>query len=367
MPTTPSYLLALLSQAVARHASDLHLSAGLPPMARVLGALVPLGSGAALADASTSWQPHTSPSPQTSTASLTHEGLLALLTPLMDAPAQARFAQGHEVDFAFAVEGLGRFRANAFMQQHGCGAVLRHIPQHTPTLDALQTPRVLPELLKQVGLLLVTGPTGSGKSTTLAGMVQHLNTTTQQHIVTLEDPIEFVHTSAQCVITQREMGTHSHSFAHALRAALREDPDVILVGELRDLETVRLALTAAETGHLVLASLHTRSAAASVERIVDVFDAHEKALVRTQLSEALVGVITQALCTIPMPNTTDSHTKEVQPPKRRAVFETLVATPAIRHLIREGKTAQIQSAMQTGAAHGMQTMAQAVQQAGLVT
>ena len=367
MPTTPSYLLALLSQAVARHASDLHLSAGLPPMARVLGALVPLGSGAALADASTSWQPHTSPSPQTSTASLTHEGLLALLTPLMDAPAQARFAQGHEVDFAFAVEGLGRFRANAFMQQHGCGAVLRHIPQHTPTLDALRTPRVLPELLKQVGLLLVTGPTGSGKSTTLAGMVQHLNTTTQQHIVTLEDPIEFVHTSAQCVITQREMGTHSHSFAHALRAALREDPDVILVGELRDLETVRLALTAAETGHLVLASLHTRSAAASVERIVDVFDAHEKALVRTQLSEALVGVITQALCTIPMPNTTDSHTKEVQPPKRRAVFETLVATPAIRHLIREGKTAQIQSAMQTGAAHGMQTMAQAVQQAGLVT
>ena len=357
MSSTASPLNALLHLAVAQHASDLHLSAGLPPMARVLGALIPLGSGAALADATTSLQPHTSPSPQTSTAPLTHEALLALLTPLMDAPAQARFAQGHEVDFAFAVAGLGRFRANAFMQQHGCGAVLRHIPQHTPTLDALQTPRVLPELLKQVGLLLVTGPTGSGKSTTLAAMVQHLNTTTQQHIVTLEDPIEFVHTSAQCVITQREIGTHSHSFAHALRAALREDPDVILVGELRDLDTIRLALTAAETGHLVLASLHTRSAAASVDRIVDVFDAHEKALVRTQLSEALIGVITQTLCPA-----APQH-PGAAPSARCAVFETLVATTAIRNLIREGKTAQMQSAQQTGAAHGMQTMAQALQEA----
>ncbi len=357
MPPTPSHLNTLLRLAVAQHASDLHLSAGLPPIARAMGALVPLGSGAALADETTSLQPHTSPSPQTSTASLTHEGLLALLTPLMDAPAQARFAQGHEVDFAFAVDGLGRFRANAFMQQHGCGAVLRHIPQHTPTLDALQTPQVLPELLKQVGLLLVTGPTGSGKSTTLAAMVQHLNTTTQQHIVTLEDPIEFVHTSAQCVITQREIGTHSHSFAHALRAALREDPDVILVGELRDLDTIRLALTAAETGHLVLASLHTRSAAASVDRIVDVFDAHEKSLVRTQLSEALVGVITQTLCPA-----APQHTGSA-PSTRCAVFETLLATTAIRNLIREGKTAQMQSAQQTGASHGMQTMAQALQEA----
>lgn len=335
MSTISPHLKALLTNAVAQHASDLHLSAGVRPMARILGKLVPLGSDLAL----------------------THEDLLSLLTPLMDGSAQTRFAQGHELDFAFAVENLGRFRANAFMQQHGCGAVLRHIPSRTPTLDTLQTPRVLPELLKQVGLLLVTGPTGSGKSTTLAGMVQHLNTTTQQHIVTLEDPIEFVHANGQCVITQREIGTHSHSFAQALRATLREDPDVILVGELRDLDTIRLALTASETGHLVLASLHTRNAAASVDRIVDVFDAHEKALVRSQLSEALVGVITQTLCpAAPQQSGT-------APTDRCAVFESLVATTAIRNLIREGKTAQMQSMQQTGAAHGMQTMAQALQEA----
>ena len=357
MPLTPSHLNTLLSLAVAQHASDLHLSAGLPPMVRVLGALVPLGTVATSDNSAASMQSLDLAPPHTRTTPLTHEDLLALLTPLMDAPAQARFAQGHEVDFAFAVEGLGRFRANVFMQQHGCGAVMRHIPLHTPTLDALQTPRVLPELLKQVGLLLVTGPTGSGKSTTLSAMVQHLNTNTKQHIVTLEDPIEFVHTSSQCVITQREIGTHSHSFAHALRAALREDPDVILVGELRDLDTIRLALTAAETGHLVLASLHTRSAAASIDRVVDVFDAHEKSLVRTQLSEALVGVITQTLCpAAPLQPGAASAT-------RCAVFETLVATAAIRNLIREGKTAQMQSAQQTGAAHGMQTMAQALSEA----
>lgn len=348
MPTTWSTLNELLTLAVAQHASDLHLSAGLAPRVRAHGVLKPLHNTA-------SWPP------------FTHEALRGMLTELMDEAQHTQFMQGHEVDFAFAVPALGRFRANAFMHHSGCGAVMRHIPNDMPTLSQLHVPQVLAELLTQVGLLLVTGPTGSGKSTTLAAMVQHLNAHTQQHIVTLEDPIEFVHTSAQCLITQREIGTHSHSFAQALRAALREDPDVILVGELRDLETIRLALTAAETGHLVLASLHTRSAAASVERIVDVFDAHEKALVRTQLSEALVGVITQALCTMPMSTPLTSHTTEIERSERRAVFETLVATPAIRHLIREGKTAQIQSAMQTGAAHGMHTMAQAMQQAGLVT
>jgi twitching motility protein PilT len=281
----------------------------------------------------------------------------------MNEVQHTQFTQGHEVDFAFAAPASGRFRVNAFMQQHGCAAVMRHIPSHIPALTDVQAPQVLRHLLQQVGLLLVTGPTGSGKSTTLAAMVQHLNTHSQQHIVTLEDPIEFVHSSAQCLITQREIGTHSHSFAHALRAALREDPDVILVGELRDLETIRLALTAAETGHLVLASLHTRSAAASVERIVDVFEGHEKALVRTQLSDALTGVITQALVT-PPDSVADHGSLYGQ---RRAAFETLVATPAVRHLIREGKTAQLQSAMQTGATHGMQTMAQAMQQIGLVT
>ena len=342
MSTTSPTLNELLALAVAQHASDLHLSAGLAPRVRVHGVLQPL---------------------QTSTPSqtLTHEALRDMLTELMDETQHTQFMQGHEVDFAFAVPILGRFRANAFMQQHGCAAVMRHIPSQTPTLSDVQAPQVLNDLLQQLGLLLVTGPTGSGKSTTLAAMVQHLNTHSQQHIVTLEDPIEFVHTSAQCLITQREIGTHSPSFAHALRAALREDPDVILVGELRDLETIRLALTAAETGHLVLASLHTRSAAASVERIVDVFDGQEKALVRTQLSEALVGVVTQTLVVPPV----SSQAHGMPSNQRRAVFETLVATPAIRHLIREGKSAQIQSAMQTGAAHGMQTMAQAMQQAGL--
>lgn len=331
MSPTPHTWLDLLNQAVAQQASDLHLSAGLTPRVRVHGQLIPLTSNV--------------------TEPLTHETLLALLAELMDDTHHAQLQQGHEVDFAFAAPGLGRFRANAFLQQHGVSTVMRHIPDHTPTLAALQTPAVLTDLLKQVGLLLVTGPTGSGKSTTLAAMVQHLNTHTRQHLVTLEDPIEFVHASDQCVITQREIGTHSRGFAQALRATLREDPDVILVGELRDLETIRLALTAAETGHLVLASLHTRSAPATIDRMVDVFDAHEKALVRTQLSEALVGVLSQTLC--PTPSGTG----------RAAVFETLVATPAIRHLIREGKTAQMHSVLQTSAALGMQTLQQALQHA----
>lgn len=332
MPITTPTLNALLSQAVAHHASDLHLSAGLAPRIRTQGMLTTLHTPVA----------H---------PAQTHEALQNMLIDLMNEAQRAQFMQGQEVDFAFAVPELGRFRANLFMQQHGCGAVMRHIPSGTPTLAALNSSPVIPELLARVGLLLVTGPTGSGKSTTLAAMVQHLNTHTQQHIVTLEDPIEFVHASDQCLITQREIGAHSQSFSHALRAALREDPDVILVGELRDLETIRLALTAAETGHLVLASLHTRSAAATVDRMVDVFDGHEKAVVRTQLSDALVGVVSQALCPTLAGN------------GRIAVFETLVATPAIRHLIREGKTAQIQSTQQTGAAHGMQTMEQALQEA----
>ncbi|MEI6718325.1 MAG: ATPase, T2SS/T4P/T4SS family, partial [Betaproteobacteria bacterium] len=219
------------------------------------------------------------------------------------------------------------------------------------SLAEINAPKVLPDLLKSAGLFLVTGPTGSGKSTTLAALLHHLNQTTQQHIITLEDPIEFIHTNQQCLVSQREIGHHSKSFSHALRAALREDPDVILVGELRDLETIRLALTAAETGHLVLASLHTRSAAASVERIVDVFDSVEKTLVRTQLSEALIGVVSQTL-----------H-RPLKCDMQRAVFEVMVVTPAIRHLIREGKTTQIHNAIQTGAAYGMQTMAQAMQAA----
>jgi twitching motility protein PilT len=332
MSRTAMTLHELLRGAITQQASDVHLSAGLAPRVRVHGALTPLALS--------------------STPAVLTDGMLReMLGELMDEAQLAQLTRGHEVDFAFTVPTLGRFRANVFVQQHGCSAVMRHIPSDAPTLAALRAPKALAELLQRIGILLVTGPTGSGKSTTLASMVQHLNTQTRQHIVTLEDPIEFVHVSQQCLITQREIGTHSPSFTHALRAALREDPDVILVGELRDAETIRLALTAAETGHLVLASLHTRNAAAAVERIVDVFDAHEKALVRTQLSDALVGVVSQML--LPTPTGKD----------RVAVFETLVATPAIRHLIRESKTAQIQNVLQTGAALGMQTMEQARQDA----
>jgi twitching motility protein PilT len=331
MPSTPHTLHALLAQAVAQYASDLHLAAGQVPRVRVQGKLLPISGDCA--------------------TMVTHEALLGMLVKQVDGTQLAQLQQGTEIDFALAVPNVGRFRANAFLHQHGCGAVMRHIPDQTPTLAMLETPAVLSSLLQQVGLVLVTGPTGSGKSTTLAAMVQHLNTHTQQHIVTLEDPVEFVHASDQCLITQREIGAHSNSFAQALRAALREDPDVILVGELRDLETIRLALTAAETGHLVLASLHTRSAASTIDRLVDVFDAQEKSLVRTQLSEALVGVLSQTLC--PSPSGT----------ARAAVFETLVVNPALRHLIREGKTAQMQNVLQTGAALGMQTLQQALDQA----
>jgi len=332
----------LLTIALAHRASDVHLAVGQPPKMRSQGALVLLPLSALLP---------VLPGEDT----LSTEALHDMLRTKMQATAWEQFLAGEEVDFSFSVQALGRFRANAFMQQHGAGVVLRHIPEHIPSLADLHTPAVLVQLLQHVGLLLVTGPTGSGKSTTLAAMVQHLNQHTQQHIVTLEDPIEFVHTSANSHITQREMGQHSGSFAHALRAALRQDPDVLLIGELRDLDTIRLALTAAETGHLVLASLHTRHAAASIERMVDVFAAHEKALVRTQLSEALVGVVSQTLLPVARIH---SHG-----PERCAVFETLVATPAVRHLIREGKSAQLQSVLQTGAAFGMQTMAQAMQEA----
>ena len=326
--STHAELSDLLHQTCLLGASDLHLSAAQAPRIRLLGQLRPLSASLPL---------------------LTHEPLLQMLKTLMNESQKKLFAHGEEVDFAFAWQALGRFRANVFMQSNGCAAVMRLIPTHVQSLEALHAPEVLPNLLSQVGLLLVTGPTGSGKSTTLAAMLGHLNTQTQQHIVTLEDPIEFIHQSQQSLITQREIGTHSVSYAHALRAVLREDPDVILVGELRDAETIRLALTAAETGHLVLASLHTRHAAASIDRIVDVFDPQEKSLIRTQLSDVLLGVVSQTLCL--SSNGTG----------REAIFETLVATPAIRNLIRENKTAQIQSSMQTGAQFGMQTLSQAMQ------
>ena len=345
----------VLQDAVAQGASDIHLCSGQAPWFRVQGDLFAFGSEP-FQSSTRDRRCSSGLEKQQETAHCTHDAdsscrLMQILAPHMESNVYAHFLKGQEVDFSFTFPGVGRFRANVFKSLKGTGAVFRHIREGIPTLAEINAPKVLPDLLKSSGLFLVTGPTGSGKSTTLAAALHHLNQTTKQHIITLEDPIEFIHTSQQCLVTQREVGHHSKSFSYALRAALREDPDVILVGELRDSETIRLALTAAETGHLVLASLHTRSAAASVDRIVDVFEGAEKAMVRTQVSEALIGVVSQML-----------H-RPLQGDKQCAAFEVMVATPAIRHLIREGKTSHIHNAIQTGATYGMQTMAQAMQSA----
>ena len=345
----------VLQYAVAQGASDIHLCSGQAPWFRVQGDLFAFGSET-FQGSTRDRQYSSGLEKQQETAHRPYDAdslcwLMQALTSHMESNVYAHFLKGQEVDFSFTFPGVGRFRANVFKSLKGTGAVFRHIREDIRNLAEIKAPKVLPDLLKSSGLFLVTGPTGSGKSTTLAAALHHLNQTTRQHIITLEDPIEFIHISQQCLVTQREVGKHSKNFSYALRAALREDPDVILVGELRDSETIRLALTAAETGHLVLASLHTRSAAASVDRIVDVFEGAEKAMVRTQLSEALLGVVSQTLQRPP------------QGDKQCAAFEVMVATPAIRHLIREGKTSHIHNAIQTGAAYGMQTMAQAMQSA----
>ena len=328
MPSTltPSImeLTPWLARAVTAGASDLHLSCGQAPRARIQGRMTVLSETPLSVDDARRLQQQ------------------ALLGAGLENGVQ-------DADFALSVPGLGRFRANAFTHLLGPGLVLRVLPATVPALDQLGIPSAVQHWLDVCdGLILVTGPTGSGKSTTLAGLVQHLNQTRDGHIITLEDPIEFVHTSQRCLIHQREIGRHSHSFGSGLRAALREDPDVILVGELRDLDSIRLALTAAETGHLVLASLHTRSAAQTMSRLVDVFSAADKALVRNQLSLSLRGVLAQQL------------RPSLQGP-RVAVHEVLCCTPAVRHLIREDRLSQLTSAMQTGAAHGMQTLQQALQ------
>jgi twitching motility protein PilT len=314
----------LLAFSVKNKASDLHLSAGLPPMIRVHGDVRRINL-----------------------PPLEHKDVHGMIYDIMNDSQRKHYDENLEVDFSFDLPGLARFRVNAFNQDRGAAAVLRTIPSRVLSLEELNCPRQFADFSsKPRGLVLVTGPTGSGKSTTLAAMVDHVNNNLYGHVLTIEDPIEFVHESRKCVINQREVGPHTLSFANALRSALREDPDVILVGELRDLETIRLAMTAAETGHLVFGTLHTSSAAKTIDRIVDVFPAAEKEMVRAMLSESVVAVISQTLMKI----------KDGS--GRVAAHEILVGTPAIRNLIRENKVAQMYSMIQTGSQFGMQTLDQ---------
>ena len=318
----------LLALSVARGASDLHISAGMLPLLRVDGDIHPLANGG---------------------NPLSHEQALALINGAMSEAQQRDYQRRLELDFAFTLPDGGRFRANAFTQQRGAAAAFRAVPAQVPSMESLGMGPVFEDIAAAPrGLVLVTGPTGCGKSSTLAALLRHINETRRCHILTIEDPIEFIHSAGKCLINQREVHRHSRGFREALRSALREDPDIILVGELRDLETIRLALTAAETGHLVLATLHTASAAKTVDRVIDVFPAAEKELVRAMLSESLQAVISQVLLKKPGGG-------------RIAAREILRGTPAVRNLIRENKVAQMQSAMQTGAAAGMQTLEQCMQ------
>lgn len=319
-------LTELLTWAVEEQASDLHLSADMPPMVRVNGEMRKLSESV-----------------------LGHREIYRLIQGSMTEAQWQGWEQSHECDYSFSVDGLSRFRVNAFMQSRGAAAAFRVVPSRVKTLEELEAPAVFRQIAREPnGLVLVTGPTGSGKSTTLAAMVDDVNRNQKAHILTIEDPIEFTHMPMNCVINQRELGEHTHSFGAALRSALREDPDVILVGEMRDLETIQLALTAAETGHLVFATLHTSSAPKTIDRIIDAFPSADKSMVRAMLSESLRAVICQTLL-------------KKQGGGRVAAHEIMMATPPIRNLIREGKVAQMLSSIQTGSQHGMQTMEQSVQ------
>ncbi len=313
----------LLMEVVSRRASDLHLSAGAPPTVRVRGRLTQLEGYPLLSDTDTR----------------------EIVYSILSGDQRQRLETNWQLDFAYSIPGHARFRVNAYYQRGAIGAAFRLIPFGLTSIDQLGLPPVVHELTRKPrGFVLVTGPTGSGKSTSLAAMLDEINMTREEHIMTIEDPIEFLHAHKKCLVNQRELGSDAQSFADALKAALRQDPDVILVGEMRDLETISTALTAAETGHLVFATLHTQDTAQTIDRIIDVFPPEQQGQVRVQLSVALQGVVTQQL----LPTADGAG--------RVAACEVLVPNPAVRNLIREGKTHQIYSVLQTGSAQGMQTM-----------
>lgn len=313
----------LLAFSFQNNSSDLHLSAGLPPMIRVDGDLRKINVPA-----------------------LDHKAVIKIVYDIMNDKQRKDFEEDLETDFSFEIEHLARFRVNAFNQARGAAAVFRTIPSTILSMDDLGLPSIFETIAKfPKGLVLVTGPTGSGKSTTLAAIVDYINASRYDHILTVEDPIEFVHTSKKCLVNQREVHRDTHSFNAALRSALREDPDIILVGELRDLETIRLAMTAAETGHLVFGTLHTNSATKTINRIIDVFPADEKSMIRSMLSESLMAVIAQSLL-------------KKKEGGRVAALEIMICNSALRNLIREDKVAQMYSSIQTGQAQGMQTLDQ---------
>ncbi|MBD8058750.1 type IV pilus twitching motility protein PilT [Cellulomonas sp. JH27-2] len=325
MPDESLPIDQILTEMVAKGASDVHFTSGAVPMIRVSGALKPLEGY----------------------ASLTPEPLRRSIYAIMTQKQRETFEANLELDFSYSVRGLARFRVNIYQQRESVGAAFRVIPYEIKPLEDLGVPAVVGNFAGMPrGLVLVTGPTGSGKSTTLASIVDLANRTREDHIMTVEDPIEFLHRHKKSLVNQREVGQDTHSFANALKHVLRQDPDIILVGEMRDLETISVALTAAETGHLVFATLHTQDAAQTIDRVIDVFPSGQQAQVRTQLAGAIQGVVCQTLC------------KKADGVGRAVATEVLVATPAIRNLIREGKTHQIYSAMQAGAKQGMHTMDQ---------